>query len=334
MKDYRRELPEDAKKFNEDLRQMLERERPMPQDTLFSDDYFEDTMEMIQGRNEAFIIQTILHLMFPHVQEKAVRGEKGYEYFVQSFNEGWNSCKKLTQTRPQPDSAIGLGEVAFSQEQLEKLQPHLGDSDAKSDFKATFYMYFPFLTLEVKSGNIGLDVADKQNAHSAGVAGLGLGGLFKITGKEPEVHGKISTISMSFDHRGARIYGYFPIFEGQKIEIYRKDLAAFDYRTGAGRAKWKCLQYALNTVEFLGHSLRKRICSAIDDWIPNPELGALGRSGTPSSRSGLSQIFSNQDLADEDESASVPSENTKLQQVTPESSTQPASPKRKKGKRT
>jgi len=43
-----------------------------------------------------------------------------------------------------------------------------------SFFMGTYYMYFPFLTCEVKCGATALDVADRQNAHSMTLSVRGL----------------------------------------------------------------------------------------------------------------------------------------------------------------
>jgi predicted nucleic acid-binding protein len=43
---------------------------------------------------------------------------------------------------------------------------------------ATWQMYFPFLTCEVKCGAAALDVAVRQNAHSMTLAVRGVVGLF------------------------------------------------------------------------------------------------------------------------------------------------------------
>jgi len=66
----------------------------------------------------------------------------------------------VTKPRPQPDYALGFGRSAFSDDQLNKLQPFIGDPSDLSYFMATYYMPFPFLTCEVKCGTAGLDIAD------------------------------------------------------------------------------------------------------------------------------------------------------------------------------
>jgi len=45
---------------------------------------------------------------------------------------------------------------------------------------ATYYMYFPFLTCEVKCGASALDIADRQNAHSMALAVRGVVELFRL----------------------------------------------------------------------------------------------------------------------------------------------------------
>ncbi|RDI78292.1 hypothetical protein Vi05172_g11703 [Venturia inaequalis] len=298
MKEYRGDVSEDIKDFNNELcRRLLENEQPMPRDSLFSDEYFEATMETIQDRNEAMINETISSLMFPNVEVMAIRDAK-FSPFVQSVDEGWSNCKKVTQTRPQPDSAVGFKVSAFSAEQLQKLQPFLGDLDDKSYFRATYYMLFPFMTREVKRGNIGLDIADRQNAHSHTVALRGLVALFRLFGREQELHGKILTYSIAHDHRTTRFYGHRATIQGQSILCWREEIDAFDFRTRKGKDRWKCRQFYLNALDE-GLKLLEVIRTAIDDWIPDPALESLQRSDTSSTRpSGLLRQFDDQSLLD------------------------------------
>ena len=46
----------------------------------------------------------------------------------------------------------------------------VGDFDDQCYFMATWNMYFPFLTREVKCRAAGLDIADRQNAHGTSIA--------------------------------------------------------------------------------------------------------------------------------------------------------------------
>jgi len=69
----------------------------------------------------------------------------------------------LTKPRPQPDYAAGFKRTAFTEDQLKKIQPFIGGFSEMSLFMSMYYMYFPFLTYEVKCGAAALDVADRQN---------------------------------------------------------------------------------------------------------------------------------------------------------------------------
>jgi hypothetical protein len=78
-------------------------------------------------------------------------------------------------------------------DQLDKLSPFIGDFIAsdQSFFMATYYMYFPFLTCEVKCGAAALDIADRQNGHSMTLSVRGPVELFRLVGREMELHREI-----------------------------------------------------------------------------------------------------------------------------------------------
>jgi len=53
---------------------------------------------------------------------------------------------------------------------------------------ATDEMYFLFLTSEVKCGNEALNIADRQNAHSASVAVNAVVELYRAVSLQDELH--------------------------------------------------------------------------------------------------------------------------------------------------
>jgi hypothetical protein len=57
---------------------------------------------------------------------------------------------------------VGFKREAFTKEQLDKLAPFISNfiSGDQSYFIAIYYMYFLFLTCEVKCGAAALDIAD------------------------------------------------------------------------------------------------------------------------------------------------------------------------------
>lgn len=170
--------------------------------------------------------------------------------------------------------------------------------------------------------NIGLDIADRQNAHSHTVALRGLAALFRLFGREQELHGIFLTYSISHDHRTVRLYGHQAIIVGQNTTCWREEIEAFDFRTRKGRNRWKCRQFYLNALDE-GLKLLEIIRTAIDDWIPDPALEPLQRTDTPSVKSSaLSHQFDDQSLSDDD--PKIP------QQLTPESSAAPQPAKKKR----
>lgn len=89
--------------------------------------------------------------------------------------------------RSQPDYAVEFGRTAFSEEQLNKLRPFVGELTDTLFCMATYYIYFTFLTCETKCGAAALDIADRQNAHSMTLAVGRVVGLFKLVGREKEL---------------------------------------------------------------------------------------------------------------------------------------------------
>jgi hypothetical protein len=108
----------------------------------------------------------------------------------ESVNEGWNCAEPFYGPRPQPNYSMGFGRSAFMDDQLEKLKPFVGEvpDTFTSYFMATWQMYFPFLTCEVKCGAAALDVADQQNAHSMTLAVRGIAKLFRIVKRKKELY--------------------------------------------------------------------------------------------------------------------------------------------------
>lgn len=116
---------------------------------------------MINGRNEAKVIQDIGWLPVPSAEARAACDPE-LRCLIESVNEGWNNSIPLTGTRPQPDYSVGFKREAFSDDQLHKLSPFIGEFlfGDQSFFMATYHMYFPFLACEVECGAAGLDIAD------------------------------------------------------------------------------------------------------------------------------------------------------------------------------
>ncbi|KAI9790623.1 MAG: hypothetical protein M1816_004956 [Peltula sp. TS41687] len=147
-------------------RRLLEEPQTVPQNSLFRDDIFDTTCERIRSRNETRVCRDIALLIVPSAEIIYLYGATHLECLIEITNEGWNNSIRLTSPRPQPDYAVGFRREAFTEDQLKKLEPFVGDVYATSSFMATYYMYFPFLACEVKCGAAALDIAEIPTGHS------------------------------------------------------------------------------------------------------------------------------------------------------------------------
>ncbi|KAJ9624560.1 hypothetical protein H2203_005295 [Taxawa tesnikishii (nom. ined.)] len=271
-------------------RSLLEREQPVPADSLFRDDVFELTCRKMQDKNETRVIRDISLLIVPSAEILATYGAVDLQQLVESTNEGWHNAIPVTLPRPQPDYAVGFKREAFTDEQLRRLQPFVGELTDTSYFMATYYMYFPFLTSEVKCGAAALDVADRQNAHSMTLAVRGVVELFRLAKREKEVDREILAFSISHDHSTVRIYGHYPVVEGKTTAFYRHPIRKFDFTEQDGKEKWTAYRFTKNIYDVWMPAHFARICSAIDELPSDIAFDVSEQSGLRfSEATGLSQ---------------------------------------------
>lgn len=224
-------------------------------------------------------------------------GAKHLKSLMESVNEGWNSAIPFYVPRPQLDYAAAFGRSAFTIDRLKKLQLLVGEvpDTYTSYFMAMWQIYFPFLICEVKCGAVALDVTDRQNAHCMTMAARRVVELFRLVGREKEVHREILAFSISHDDRIVRIYGHYPIINGKDTTYYRHPIRDFSFTELDGKEKWTAYKFTKNVYDTWMPTHLKRICSVIDK-LPsdiNSEVSEL-----PSSEaSGLSQVFEDQCLS-------------------------------------
>ncbi len=250
-------------------RRLLDSEQDVPKDSLFRDDLFERTCRKIQDRNEARVIQDISRLIVPSAETLATYGATHLDHLIEGVNEAWMGSIPVEGPKPQPDYSVGFRRSAFTDEQLKKLDPLIGSVFDTSFFVATYRMYFPFLTCEVKCGAAALDVADRQNAHSMTVAVRGVVELYRAVKREKELHREILAFSISHDHSTVRIYGHYTIIVEDKTTFYRHPIHKFDFTALDGRDKWTAYKFTKNVYNIWMPLHIKRICSAIDDLPPD-----------------------------------------------------------------
>ncbi|TAQ87685.1 hypothetical protein B7494_g3995 [Chlorociboria aeruginascens] len=253
-------------------RTFLETEQIFPTNSLFHDDLFEKTCKMIQNKNKARVVRDISLLIVPSAEILAIRGAKHLNILIESINEGWNNSIPITRTCPQPDYSVAFRREAFTEDQLKKIEPFVGDLTDTSFFMATYAMYFPFLTCEAKCGAVALDIADRQNAHSMTMAVRGIVELYRLVKREKELHREILGFSISHDYSMVRIYGHYALIDGSKTILYRHPIKSFDFFSEEGRDKWTSYKFIKNVYDIWMPTHLKTICSAIDDLPPDVDF--------------------------------------------------------------
>ncbi|KAH8725951.1 hypothetical protein GQ44DRAFT_795174 [Phaeosphaeriaceae sp. PMI808] len=244
---------------------LLQTKQTFPDDSLFHDDLFEETCEMVRNKNEAKVVRDISPLIVPSVEILAVRGAKHLKILIESVNEGWNNSIPITKTRPQPDYSVAFRRGAFTEEQLKRIEPFCGAA--------------------------ALDIADRQNVHSMTMAVRGIVELFRLVKREKELHQEILAFSISHDHSMVRIYGHYPVIDGNKTTFYRHPIRKFDFTELDGKDKWTSYQFTKNIYDIWMPTHLKRICSVIDGLPPNIDFGV--------SQHGLSQELESHHLSDQ-----------------------------------
>ena len=247
-------------------RTLLNAEQSVPQDTLFRDDLSDETCESVQARNEAMVVRDISPLICPSAQVLWIYGAKHLQSLTESVNEGWNSAIPLYGSCAQPEYSVGFGRSAFTDKQLDKLTPFIGniEDECTYHFMAIWYMHFPFLTCEVKCGAVALNIADRQNAHSMTLAVHSVVELFKLVKREKELQREFVAFSISHDHSSVRIFGHYAIIEENRTTFHRHPIHAFDFAVLDGRDKWTAYKFTKSVYNKWMPTRLKSICSVID----------------------------------------------------------------------
>ena len=228
-----------AVQSNKDFCQRLLKEKqPVLQGSLFNADLFKSTYKDIANRNETRIIQDIGRLIVPAPEELFRRRAKHLKHLIETVDKSQiKSIPLVKGPRPQPDFAIRVKSSAFISDQLKKLQPSINNWQTISRLVATNKIYFPFLTIKVKYNNEALNIADRQNAHSAAVAANIIVELYKLIKRQDELNQRILTYSISYDNKAARLYGHYALITEKDTLFYRYIIKKFNFTSEDGEEK-------------------------------------------------------------------------------------------------
>ncbi|QSS64702.1 hypothetical protein I7I51_01773 [Histoplasma capsulatum] len=244
--------------------------------------------------NEAKVIMDIGQLIVPSAETLALYGATNLDILIEGFNEAWNKCIPFYGPCPQPDYCVGFRQSAFTHGQLEKLQPFIGSWTHTSLLMATDTMYFPFLACEVKCGEVALEVADRQNAHSMTVAVRGVIELYRAVKREQELHREILAFSISHDHTTVRIYGHYALVKEKQTTFYRRPIRKFDFTEQDGKERWTAYKFTRNIYDIWIPTHLKRIHSAVGQIPPGLDLD-VSQAGLQFSRRSNAESFEDDD---------------------------------------
>ncbi|KAL9080324.1 MAG: hypothetical protein Q9159_007626 [Coniocarpon cinnabarinum] len=124
-------------------------------------------LHRVKHLNESRLQRDITLCLIPSPEILRLWGEEVMTELGEEINMDWIRCQTIGSTRLKPDLTVGLMPLAFSQDKTKTLQNY-----ASPEFLYFFTpnLYFPFLTCEAKSSQVGLDVVDGQNLYSAAIS--------------------------------------------------------------------------------------------------------------------------------------------------------------------
>lgn len=271
---------------------LLQTDQVVPQDSLFNDSLIKRVCQRVRNKNEARVTRDLTPLLVPSAEILYLRGATDLQHLIETVNEGWIKCIPLVNgPQPQPDFSVGFKSSAFTPEQLRKLRPSVGDWQMRSRLVATDEMYFPFLTAEVKCGNESLNIADRQNAHSAAFGATAIVELYRLVSRQDELHRKILTFSISHDHRAVRIYGHYVLIDGKNTYVHRLLIRTLDILEQDGKDRWTAYKYTVSIYKDFAPIHLDRITSATDE-LPDPEVFIVHPLSHPSQEDDTQSVVS------------------------------------------
>ena len=284
---------------------LLDGEYELPEHSLFEDDMFWTTMENVRRRNEARVVRDITPLIVPSPELLYARcGILHLQHLTEEINAEWTKCICLAGPRPKPDYAIGFMSSAFTDDEVMKLKSYTAPEKATL---FTEHLYFPFIMCEVKCGENGLNIADRQNAHSASMAVNAIFRLHRAASqayelshdnqallRPEEIHGKILAFSISHDHTMVKIYGHYALIEGDKATFYRHLVHSFDLTAMGGREKATAYNFIRKTYNTFVPPHLERIRNLIA-LLPEPRLESF--PSIPSGADNESELTDSREIA-------------------------------------
>ena len=226
-------------------------------------------LDRICALNEGRLQRDIMPWVVPSAENLFFSGETTLDYIGEEIQADWTRCATMGGTRPKPDYTAGLLRKAFTEEEIGKLQNY---ASLERPFLFTPNLCFPFLICEAKTGQEGIDKADRQNIHSASIAVRAIIELYKAAfgttypDRINELYGQVLAFSVSHNNRLVNLYGHYAVLSDdstRKPKFHRYDIAMFSLTMSKGADRYKAYNFVRNVYEEFAPEHRKRIKDAV-----------------------------------------------------------------------
>ena len=121
----------------------------------------------------------------------------------------------------------------------------------------------------MKCGEKALNIADRQNMHSASIAVNAIVQLYRSVSREKGLDHKLLVFSISHDHVSVRVYGHFPVIHGDKTSFYRHKIRGFYLDDDGGANRWTTYNYVRKLYDVFMPQHLERLRSAVAQ-LPEP----------------------------------------------------------------
>ncbi len=247
---------------------LLDHKRAPVRYTSFPRNKLPNVLERVQGLNESRVRRDVTPWVVPSAETLFFCGDLNIDYIGDEVDAEWTRCATMGSTRPKPDYVAGLLLSAFTKDEVQKLKNY---ASPPRPFLFTPDLSFPFLICEVKTGEQGLNKADRQNIHSASIAARAIIELYKAAfgssnpERVSELYGKVLIFTVSHDNDRVCLYAHFAVLTSQNAEqpeFYRYLIAIFSLTANDGADSSAASDFVRNLYDKFAPEHRQRIKEA------------------------------------------------------------------------
>ena len=221
----------------------------------FPQDKVSTVLERVQPLNESRIQRDITPLIVPSAELLFFCDELSVDFIGDEINAEWIRCATLGGSIPKPDYTAGIVPGAFTLQEQTQLKCYASPT---RPFFFTPELTFPFLICETKTGERGMNEADRQNVHSASIAVKAIIELYKEAfgttdpARVEDLYGKILVYTVSHDNDRASLFGHFAVssdHSDRDLEFYRYQFALTSLTLDDGRDRYRIYNFVRNVYE-------------------------------------------------------------------------------------